>query len=372
MKKKKTILILVIFVFLGVLTACNNNDAVMSHNSNDVKASKNNKSNVQITSVGNSDEKISSNNTQTIIDIENWNHSIKKFFYKGELLKIELTKQKTYPIFYVNHATVSKDKVINYYLDGTYLSMLKDNGFWNFEIRGIDQKSIRIIGDKEGKCISKIFLDDEQIDIQKYGDEAKLVLNALKARLIKKDNSSDYYYFRSPYNQNKHPKYDEDFYCLNPITYDDKSKAYLILLSRKTDTVATYYHAVLNKNNVYFYYDTQSYDYNEAEEVNHDFIEVENLFIDRFFIHNKNKDDNNLALKDAPNKFLYQVHVWEFDYSNNKYCITLSRSSDTAQNFFLYDADLDKFYRDGSPPEEIKCQNDVYIYIPFYMDDIEE
>lgn len=361
MIKNKITCLLVIFIFLGVLNGCNNNDAVMIQDYNNSDNSK------KIIKDGQLDTQTSNNNTQTITDIENWNHPIEKVFHKKELLKIELVKQKTYPIFYVNHPIISKEKVINYYLDGTYLSMLKENGFWDFEIRGIDQKSIIIKGDKKTKTISEIFLDDEKIDIQKYDDEVKLVLNVLKSRLIKKDESSDYYYFRSPYNQNKRPESDEHFYLLNPITYDDKAKAYLVLLSRKSDTVASYYYMVLNDNKVSLYYDTPIYNGNEeeAQKVNYDFREVENLFINRYFVNNTNKDDNLLALKQESNEFLYRVHVSEFDYSNNKYCITLGRSTDTAQNFFLYDADLDKFYREGPTPEEIKDQSDVFVWMPF-------
>jgi len=122
----------------------------------------------------------------------------------------------------------------------------------------------------------------------------------------------------------------------------------------------------LNKNPQPLYQNIPSYSESSSneKEVDNDFEEVKNLFLKQYFIKSPNVNDDYYALKQSPDRFIYRVYVNEFNYSTNKYHITLSRNTDTAQNFFLYDSETGKFYREGSTPEEIKNQNDVFIWVP--------
>lgn len=290
-------------------------------------------------------------------DMDKWEHPIKSLFNDTGLIKVEFLKQKTYPVFYVKQNTVNDQEIINNYLSGKYSSMLKENGYWDFEIKTMDNKAIKISGSKETKEIKAIMFENKTLSIEKYKKEVQMIMEALTSRLVKKDELSSYYYFRSPFNQNKRPIADEDFYYLSPFKYELQKNLYIILFGRKTDTKAVYYHAEIKENKAVLYYQI---DGNEVA-VN-DFNEVYNLFVSRYLISDKNKE--YYALKQSPNEFIYRVFVDDFDYSNKLYHLRLSRSTDTAQNFFLYNAENDKFYRDGLRPDEIKSQYDVFVWVP--------
>lgn len=345
-------------LFLFLFTACDSPTDQTSKNATAIATS-------QPTPVVQQLNTTTSNEPIIITDINNWNHPIKTFFNDWQLAKVELINEGTYPIFYLKD-NLSKEDIIDNDLNGGFQKMLAANGYWDFEIRYRDSLSIKVKGDKSSHSISKIILNNDSLAMDKYEKEYEMVFNVLTKRLIKNDESSEYYYLRSPLIHDQRPSENADFYQLRPVHFDLKSESYVFLLSRKTDTVATYYHAKVKNDHVSFYYDTPTVknDDSVSKEIDRDYLEVEQLFAERYLIKNPDQNDDRYALKTATKKFLYRATVYDYSINDHLYHFRVSRSTDTANNFFLYDSSNDKFYREGKPMTEIKSPDDIFIWIP--------
>lgn len=109
----------------------------------------------------------SKENDKVIVkNINSWQHPIKEFFKDSTLEKVELLYKETYPIFYVKENSLTEEDVVRKYTSGTYLSMLEANGYWDFEIRTLDNKWVKIKGDKKEKKLIDIVYEGKTIDLK--------------------------------------------------------------------------------------------------------------------------------------------------------------------------------------------------------------
>lgn len=105
-----------------------------------------------------------------IEDIATWEHSIKYVFEDKNIpiSKIELTKNKTYPTFYV---TLSNE-IIHKEAIGSLIELIaKANGFWDYSL--VDQSNkikIEVLIDKENRKVKSYILNGEKIDFVKTDD----------------------------------------------------------------------------------------------------------------------------------------------------------------------------------------------------------
>ncbi|MTI71880.1 MAG: hypothetical protein FH751_16655 [Firmicutes bacterium] len=333
---KKVKYLAVIFILSVIISSCNSNIESVTRTNNQTTS--------KITTINdNKKEKIEFSAKKDIIvieDIDNWNHPIKKYFNGENIRKVELLENKTYPIFYLKNETISEEKVINKYLQGVFSDMIKANGYWDFEVRYDDNSTIIFKVDRLNELLLTVELNDKEINFNKYKKEYDLVFKTLTSRLIKRNENSKYY-FRSPQKHNEPPNNSEDFYSISKISYDLEHDLYQILLGRKTDTVEICINAKVNFGQVEFYND-------EDERIVFDYNEVAQIFIERFLIKNPNKDEYGFAIKNSPSGFIYnRPKVEAFYVDTNKYMIRLTRMTDTVNNFYYYDADLEVFYNDG-------------------------
>ncbi|NLP27313.1 MAG: hypothetical protein GX370_00800 [Clostridia bacterium] len=102
----------------------------------------------------------------TIENIKDWQHPIKGYFKKHTLAKVELLNKETYPIFYVNKSSLKEEEIVEDYTSGTYSAMLEANGYWDFEIRSLDNKWVKIKGDKKQKKIIEIVFEGKVVDLK--------------------------------------------------------------------------------------------------------------------------------------------------------------------------------------------------------------
>ena len=86
-----------------------------------------------------------SNNSNVITNIADWNHPVKKVFtqHKVKLTKIVLTKHKKYPIFYVSFPYDPQSSQTADYFNQLYAEVLAANGWRNYALQD-EQDKIRI------------------------------------------------------------------------------------------------------------------------------------------------------------------------------------------------------------------------------------
>jgi len=281
----------------------------------------------------------------TLVDLNAWEHPIKSFFQPQELEKVELLDNETYPLFYSSLDTLSEEEAINRYLNGTYENMLKANGFWDFEIVYHDGTDLKIAGDREKRELAAVRWNSHLIDIEAYRNNYEMILRTLTARILTQDGSTRGYFFRSPLDHNGRPLGDDNLYTISGIEYHVQSKQYKVTLLRKSDTRAIYYWAKIRDGNVMFYYENE-------KEYTQDFDEVARLYALRFVsldldaVENRQDEHSSVSFYDR-----YSLFVDDFDVTTNRYTIRIMRNSDTVNTYYYYDADLDKYYEDGSGEE---------------------
>lgn len=149
---------LIIFIITASNYKYNTNEGVnVSNSENDAKG--------DVKSDLASDTKSDSKDKVVVKNINNWQHPIKEHFKNPTLLKVELLYNKTYPIFYVNEKTLTEEEVVKKYSSGLYSSMLEANGYWDFEIRSLDNKWVKIKGDKNQKKVIDIVFEGKTINL---------------------------------------------------------------------------------------------------------------------------------------------------------------------------------------------------------------
>ena len=103
-------------------------------------------------------------NEKTIItDIKNWEHPVKTVFdnYSIELNKVELTKNMTYPTFYLENSNRLLDEC--YYSD--FMNIAKANGFWSYKIIAEDSNvSIEVVCDRNKKRLIETNIYSQDIN----------------------------------------------------------------------------------------------------------------------------------------------------------------------------------------------------------------
>jgi hypothetical protein len=281
-------------------------------------------------------------NITVITDIVSWEHPIKEYFY--DLTKIEM-ENSTYPIFYLARNTFSKEVIINEFLDGTYNDMLSANGYWDFQIRTQDGMFLKIKGDKHKKDIISIILNGDPIDLETIQREYNLVEDMLLARIIKKVDETNFYYFRNPYTYDERPKHEGEYYLPYQIDYLEKQNAFTIALPRKTDTVVTYLYSKIESNKaiIYFGFPSASESPDNDHVFNTDFQQVKRLLTERYFIVGEGKKRDFFAHQSAPEDFIYKVEVADFDIDERNYLVEIIDIVESESYSFLYYPKIDKF-----------------------------
>lgn len=118
--------------------------------------------------IHNNDKGGMENDKVIVKNISSWRHPIKKYFKDSTLIKVELLYKRTYPIFYIDDNTLSEEDVAKNYTSDLYASMLEANGYWDFEIRTLDNKWVKVKGDKKEKKLIEIVFDGKSIDLSQY------------------------------------------------------------------------------------------------------------------------------------------------------------------------------------------------------------
>lgn len=157
--KRKVYLSILLVIICGFLNGCfYKTDTVNVINKSDTKKVSDSDNLI------NNHEKKENDNKEIIVDIRNWNHPTKEVFkYWGfKVTKIELLKDKTYPIFYVEH-----DKVHDIYFTELIKEIAEKNSYWDYKI--IDDKGfIEVYCNKNERKILKIITDKGVTDYTTY------------------------------------------------------------------------------------------------------------------------------------------------------------------------------------------------------------
>ena len=96
-----------------------------------------------------------------INNVKVWNHPTKAIFnkYKIELVKVELSRGKTYPTFFVKMPYDPLSSQNDSYYNKVLLEILKANGWWDYSLNDSqDGVIISIKWDKRQKTMQKDFI----------------------------------------------------------------------------------------------------------------------------------------------------------------------------------------------------------------------
>jgi len=97
-----------------------------------------------------------------ITDTLSWKHPVKKILvnYKVKLYKVELTKCRKYPIFYVSLPYDPQSSQSTDYFHKLYTEVLAANGWWNYAFYDEeDHIKIEVEWDKKKKSMSINFVE---------------------------------------------------------------------------------------------------------------------------------------------------------------------------------------------------------------------
>lgn len=108
----------------------------------------------------------SQNDAVTIIDIAGWKHPVKGVFQKHNVVleKVELYKNKTYPLFYVNLPYDPQLRHNNTYFARLYADLARANAYWDYELVSKDDGvRIKVICDRK----RNIFIREELMELKR-------------------------------------------------------------------------------------------------------------------------------------------------------------------------------------------------------------
>lgn len=125
--------------------------------------------------IKNTSEEVSTPDIKTINNIDQWEHPTKESFGKldywfGELSKVELYQEETYPIFYldIKYWTNFLENLDAYNFEDLITQISQANGYWDYEIRDTDNRLwIKVTCDKEEKIV-KEYKINEYKDIKDF------------------------------------------------------------------------------------------------------------------------------------------------------------------------------------------------------------
>jgi hypothetical protein len=93
-----------------------------------------------------------------ITDVSSWRHPVKDVFRKHKVLlrKVELLRNKKYPVFYVDLPYDPQTSASRSFYHQLYLELLEANGPWDYALQSDhDHIRIEIRWDKENEVISE-------------------------------------------------------------------------------------------------------------------------------------------------------------------------------------------------------------------------
>ncbi|BBH24353.1 hypothetical protein Back11_56980 [Paenibacillus baekrokdamisoli] len=300
-----------------------------------------------------SDTVSSEKDFKTITDIASWEHPIKAYFENMGLTRVEFIT-KEYPVFHVD-GFMDRTYTIDDYLSGKLEKMLKANGNWDFAIQ-TPEHQIRVVS--KGNVLSAVYCDEQPLDLKRLRTEYDLIDEVFRARIIKKDDKTGFFYFRDSASNNKVPKSREELYLNYHLFYvkHSDSNEYEIEMPRSTDTVISRFYARIQDGEPVFYGDQS------GMELTEDYNQVTSLFTSRFMIAQSKSTGGLYAFKNDQKQFIYDITSNKFLLSERMYVIQVTRTTDHQKYLIYYDADKNKFYMDGSPRVPIK-ENDIKLQL---------
>jgi hypothetical protein len=199
----------------------------------------------------------------TITDIDNWQNPVKTLFenYSITLKKVELLKNKTYPIFYLEYGGELLSECDYYSL----LNIAKANGYWSYKLVGEEDKiSVEVDCDRNNKKLLKATIYRQEAN----GDKTD----------TKKD-IYEYHVYENNHNKLNNKDFDVTISGLH-ITKD-------MGINAVTDQIGT---GTASENNNYGYigrsldgHDRNGYGYNE-NNVNYNLISFDECDLERIDI----------------------------------------------------------------------------------------
>jgi hypothetical protein len=155
--KKLSLIILIMFI---LLTGCKSQTVVQEQIHDTAKPE-----DTAVSPVSTLNPKVT--NTSIMVDLTTWDHPLNKLFkkwqYSDTLVSVELTKNKTYPIFTFTAGVVDKasfkvplDSQMDYSLYFITNQIGKSNGWWDFELR-TDKHDWQVYFNKTKKELIKAF-----------------------------------------------------------------------------------------------------------------------------------------------------------------------------------------------------------------------
>ena len=119
-------------------------------------------------------DKSKSQSKVVITDIVAWNHPVKAVFaeHKIPLYKVELLKNKTYPIFFVSLPYDPQSSETSDYYNQLYAELLETNGWWSFALNdNRDNILIKVNWDKTKKEMSLDYVPLENSSSEKNNEQ---------------------------------------------------------------------------------------------------------------------------------------------------------------------------------------------------------
>ncbi|MDP4147297.1 MAG: hypothetical protein Q8936_22965 [Bacillota bacterium] len=160
---KKTLMALVLSITIATFVGCNNSSNV-KNSSNQSTVTQSNETNSTQDKTPTSQQNTSSEDKVVITNIDAWSHPTKDVFKSFNVVvsKVELTNNKTYPIFYVtlSNNVDSKHKV---FYENLFKSIAVANGFWDYRL--VDEKEsidLQIQCDKKTKTVSSVTYNNDK------------------------------------------------------------------------------------------------------------------------------------------------------------------------------------------------------------------
>jgi len=132
----------------------------------------------------------------TLVNLEEWQHLVKDViddYNKCELIRLELYKNDTYPVFYMSIEDDIYDDV--FLMEDFLKEMLEANGFWSYEIRD-GKRSILVISNPESKLFTIQGLEKRVVD-QSFFDNLDFEVYSEFFLDIDKDGLEEKFYMTS-------------------------------------------------------------------------------------------------------------------------------------------------------------------------------
>ncbi|MCX7709860.1 MAG: hypothetical protein N2484_08405 [Clostridia bacterium] len=175
-------------LIIPILASCSSNTGKKSAEPTSAISEKSSIETPTTSSVQTEKNKEAATSKAEALDINTWSHPTKEVLQKSQvkIVKVELLKDKTYPVFYVElprEITQENQEYFNHLTD----ELSKANGYWDYQIQDIKRSLIIDVKcDKEAKRIESITINGNK-DFFNKAENSKEEINTVTTEISRRE-----------------------------------------------------------------------------------------------------------------------------------------------------------------------------------------